>query len=78
MKPITHENLHQVKIIGPDELAAILHRKVTTLKVDCCRKPDSLPPRLRIPGSKKMLWLESDVIVWLENLRDPMPRKFKY
>ena len=78
MKPIQHESLNQMQVIGPDERAKLLHRNVATLKVDCRRKPESLPPRLRIPHCKKLLWLEADVLVWLENLRDPMPRKFKY
>ena len=78
MKPIQHETLNQMRVIGPEELAKLFHRNVATLKVDCRRKPQSLPPRLRIPNTKKLLWLEADVLVWLENLRDPMPRKFKY
>lgn len=58
------------KTLGPDDLATLLHRSVTTIKVDCRRRPQSLPPRLRIPGSSKLLWLESDVVEWLNRCRE--------
>lgn len=55
-----------LKTLGPEDLAPLLHRSVTTIKVDCRRRPQSLPPRLRIPGSSKLLWLETDVVQWLQ------------
>ena len=42
-------------IVGPKYLAPLLRRTVATIKVDVCRKPESPPPRLKIPGSGKLL-----------------------
>ena len=57
------------KVVGPEYLVPLVHRSVETIKVDARRKADSLPPRLKIPGSTKLLWLESDVIKWLHDCR---------
>jgi len=56
-----------VNVVGPEYLVPILQRELSTIKVDARRKPESLPPRLDIPGSKKLLWLESDVIDWIKS-----------
>lgn len=55
------------KVVGPEYLVPLVHRTVSTIKVDARRKPESLPPRLMIPGSKKVLWLESDVLAWIKS-----------
>lgn len=64
-----------MKTLGPEDLSKLLHRSVATIKVDCRRRPQSLPPRLRIPGSVKLLWLESDVMTWLEQCREQTHEK---
>lgn len=58
-----------IKTIGVIELSTLIHRAVPTIKSDINRKPESLPPRIVIPGSKKLVWLESDVLHWLERCR---------
>lgn len=60
-------------VVGPEYLVALIHRTVETIKVDARRRPDSLPPRLKIPGSAKLLWLESDVLEWLQSCRTAKP-----
>lgn len=62
------------KTLGPRELAVILKRGVETVKTDARRRPECLPPKLKIPGSNRLLWLESDVIAWLENCRTGDPK----
>lgn len=62
-------NLTELKILDPDDLAPILRRTVSTIKVDARRRPQSLPPRLKIPGSSKLIWLEKDVLEWLDSCR---------
>lgn len=57
------------KVVGPDYLVPLLHRTEETIRVDARRRPESLPPRLVIPGSTKLLWLESDVLEWLNSCR---------
>ena len=64
-------------VVGPEYLAPLVHRTVETIKVDARRKPDSLPPRLAIPQSTKLLWLVSDVHAWLDKCRtakEPEPQ----
>jgi hypothetical protein len=47
--------------------ALAIHRSVSTIREDSRRKPNSLPPRLLIPGSARLLWLESDVLDWIRS-----------
>lgn len=58
-----------LKTLGPEDLAVLLRRTVETIKTDCRRKPQSLPPRLKIPGSTRLVWLEADVLAWLNSCR---------
>lgn len=56
-------------IVGPEYLANLLQKQVSTIKVDSRRKPETLPPRLQLPGSTKLLWVEEDVLTWLNSFR---------
>lgn len=58
-----------VKTLTPEDLAPLLGRAVNTIKTDVRRRPETLPPRLRIPGSNRLLWLEQDVIEWIHSCR---------
>jgi predicted DNA-binding transcriptional regulator AlpA len=59
-----------LKTLTPEDLAVLLRRSVSTIKTDCRRRPETLPPRLRIPGSTRLVWLEADVLEWLERCRE--------
>ena len=61
--------MSDINVVGPEYLVPLLHRELQTIKVDARRKPESLPPRLVIPGSSKLLWLESDVVAWINDCR---------
>ena len=63
-----------IKTLGVVELSGLIFRAVGTIKADINRKPSSLPPRIVIPGSKKLVWLESDVLEWLEQCRTTPPK----
>ena len=58
-----------LKTLGPEELAPILRRSVSSVKQDARRRPHTLPPRVKIPGSKQLLWLASDVEEFLMKAR---------
>jgi predicted DNA-binding transcriptional regulator AlpA len=62
-------NTSSIKIMTADDLSPLLGRAVNTIKTDVRRRPETLPPRLRIPGSNRLLWLEQDVIDWLNQCR---------
>ncbi|NBT76566.1 MAG: hypothetical protein EBT15_11515 [Betaproteobacteria bacterium] len=32
-------------------------------------EPETLPPRFKIPGSNRVMWLEADVLAWIEEQR---------
>lgn len=61
------------KLLNTKDLARLLRKAPRTIEVDVTRRPHSLPPRLRIPGSRRVVWLESDVLKWLESLRQETP-----
>lgn len=58
-----------MKTLTVEDMAALLKRSVSTVKSDVSRRPHTLPPRLVVPGTKAVMWLESDVHAWLESLR---------
>jgi predicted DNA-binding transcriptional regulator AlpA len=51
------------------ELADILNRSPATIATQVSKSPEKLPPRLMLPGSRKVLWLKSDVEEWIESHR---------
>lgn len=57
------------KTLTAEELAPLLRRSATTIRTDVRRRPETLPPRMRLPGSNRLMWLESDVVTWLEQCR---------
>jgi hypothetical protein len=58
-----------IKTIGVEELSVLLRRAVDTIRSDARRRPETLPPRIVIPGTSKLLWLEEDVINWMREHR---------
>lgn len=63
--------VENTKTLDANDLARMLKRAPDTIRTDARRRPASLPPRLKIPGSGRLLWLEEDVKIWLESLRKP-------
>ena len=61
------------KIVGIAYLAPLVGRAESTIRVDVSRRPETLPPRLIIPGSSKVMWLESDVLAWINSCRTAKP-----
>jgi len=55
------------KLLKIKDLAEILGRSPTTVRVDVSRRPETLPPRIVMPGSNRVVWDEEDVKTWLAN-----------
>ena len=55
-------------------LGEIMHMSPQTVRNRMCVNPSSMPPRLHIPGNRRLLWLRSDVVRWLEEHREK-PRR---
>lgn len=49
-------------MLNINQLAEEIHLSAKTIRTALSRKPGSLPPRLIIPGQKKLLWLREDVV----------------
>lgn len=62
-------------IVGPEYIAELLGIEVSTVKIDARNKKQSLPPRLEIPGRKALMWIEEDVIDWINSFRPQSKRK---
>lgn len=58
--------MDELKLLGINELSAVLHRSPKTVRSDVTRRPETLPPRVRVPGGRKVLWRAQDVAAWLE------------
>lgn len=67
--PDDFKSLSDIKILTTKELSILLNRRESTIKVDAHRRPESLPPRLKIPHSNKHLWIEADVLTWINEQR---------
>ena len=52
-----------------DDLAKVLNRSPATIATEVSKNPDKLPPRLRLPGSRRVLWLKEDVEKWINEHR---------
>ena len=62
-------------IVGPEYLADLLGMELSTVEVNARRKPEPLPPRLMLPGHKKLRWVEADVLDWLNSFRPQAKKK---
>lgn len=52
--------------LGTADLAALLHKSEKTIKRDVTTAPWRLPPRVRIPDSRRVMWLRETVMDWLK------------
>lgn len=56
-------------LLTVETLAVALCRTPATIRTQLNRSPKNLPPRARIPGSRRVLWFKSDVEKWLAAYR---------
>lgn len=52
------------------DLADLLNKSPSTVATEASKSPHKLPPRLRLPGSRRVLWLKSDVENWINEHRE--------
>lgn len=67
-------SIEDVKMLRAEDLVPLLGRAVSTIKTDARRRPETLPPRFKIPGSNRLRWLEADVLAWVEEQRKKSKR----
>ncbi len=53
------------RLLDIQELALLLGRSPETIRKDLRRRPDAVPPRLQLPGTRLLRWRLVDVTSWL-------------
>lgn len=54
-------------ILNIQQLSQEINLAVKTIRSTLVRNPGALPPRLVIPGQKRLLWLRTDVVKFYES-----------
>lgn len=52
-------------LLTVEQLSQYIQKSVASIRCDATRKPQSLPPICRLPGTKRLLWRMEDVEQWL-------------
>ena len=53
-------------MFAPD-IARLFGLSVATVRADVSRRPETLPPPFRPPGTRKVRWLRSEVLAWMRD-----------
>lgn len=62
-----------IELLDVTQIAAILRKTVPSIRSDVSRNPAALPPRCRLPGSRRLLWRTEDVDAWLADCVERAP-----
>jgi len=52
-------------LLTVEQLSKYICKSVASIRCDATRKPRSLPPICRLPGTKRLLWRMEDVERWV-------------
>lgn len=52
-------------LLDINDLARMIKRSPKTIASEVTKNPEKLPPRLKLPGSRRVLWRRADVQKWL-------------
>lgn len=56
------------RLLDVKDVAFMLGRSPETIRKDLRRRPDAVPPRIRLPGTRLLRWRAIDVETWLAAL----------
>lgn len=62
------------KLLTLDELAERLRTTRNTILNQRVRNPDAVPPAVKLPGTRKLLWREEDVEAFVAKHVTPSPQ----
>lgn len=62
-----------IELLDVSQIAALLRKTVPSIRSDVSRNPLALPPRCRLPGSRRLLWRVEDVNAWLARCVEHVP-----
>lgn len=68
--PTTNPAWDDLATIDASELGKLIGRSTKSIKVDVSRRPDTLPPTFRIPGTRKIVWRVVDVRAWMQAIAE--------
>lgn len=66
----TQNTLDDQQTIDASYLGKLIGRSTKSIRVDVTRRPDTLPPRFIIPGTRKVLWRVKDVRDWMDGIAE--------
>jgi len=66
----TQTFLDDQQTIDASYLGKLIGRSTKSIRVDVTRRPDTLPPRFIIPGTRKVLWRVKDVRDWMDGIAE--------
>lgn len=67
------ESAQMIELLDVAQIATLLRKTVPSIRSDVCRNPLSLPPRCKLPGSRRLLWRAEDVSSWLASCVERNP-----
>lgn len=62
---IVRPGVNTENLLTVENLASRIHKSVPSIRSDATRNPQSPPPICRLPGTKRLLWREADVVRWI-------------
>lgn len=62
---LTRPRADKHRLLDIQDLALLLGRSPETIRKDLRRRPDAVPPRLQLPGTRLLRWRLVDVTSWL-------------
>ena len=54
-----------IRTLSIEEVGGLIGKAPRTVREDMRRRPNTLPPFVALPGSKKQVFLEATVLEWL-------------
>ena len=60
----------ELRLLDASDLGKLLGRGTKSIKVDVSRRPHTLPPVFKVPGTRLLKWRRADVRAWLEAIAD--------
>ena len=63
------------RLLTVEDMERYTGRKASTIRVDVTRRPETLPPRWHIPGTRLVRWRLGDVVEWMRENSKPVARK---
>jgi predicted DNA-binding transcriptional regulator AlpA len=68
-------SLDDERLLGTADLAKLLGRSQKAIRIAASKRPETLPPRFRVPGTRLLRWRWKDVKAWMDKVAALTPRR---